>query len=122
MIAVFYRSNFGDWRPDPGTDGPDQSCGSGSSALKGGFFMRIVAFIVATPLLMFSGVYPAAAQDKASPSVQSGTSNETVGRDWKAKPTDDHQTAGNATGKSPDSANQDDTQKVDRDWQVKPNK
>jgi len=89
--------------------------------------MRIVLFT--TFLLASSALYPAAAQDQAKPSVsaqqqnsidQSKPDNQTVGRDWKAKPSDDQQTVGNAAGKSPDSANHDDTQKVDRDWRAKP--
>jgi hypothetical protein len=80
--------------------------------------MRIVLFT--TFLLASSALYPAVAQDQAKPSVQSQSDNQAVGRDWKAKPSDDQQTVGNAAGKSPDSANHDDTQKVDRDWRVKP--
>jgi hypothetical protein len=80
--------------------------------------MRIALF--ATFLLASSALYPAVAQDQAKPSVQSQTDNQTVGRDWKAKPSDDQQTVGNAGGMSPDSANKNDTQKVDRDWRVKP--
>jgi len=89
--------------------------------------MRIVLF--ATFLLASSALSPAFAQDQAKPSVsaqqqnsidQSKPDNQTVGRDWKAKPSDDQQTVGNAAGKSPDSANHDDTQKVDRDWRAKP--
>ena len=89
--------------------------------------MRIVLFT--TFLLASSALYPAVAQDQAKPSVsaqqqnsidQSKPDNQTVGRDWKAKPSDDQQTVGNAAGKSPDSANHDDTQKVDRDWRAKP--
>lgn len=89
--------------------------------------MRIVLFT--TFLLASSALSPAFAQDQAKPSVtaqqqnsidQSNPDNQTVGRDWKAKPSDDQQTVGNAAGKSPDSANHDDTQKVDRDWRAKP--
>jgi hypothetical protein len=81
--------------------------------------MRIILF---TTFLLASSaaLYPAVAQDKAKPSGQSRTDNQTIGRDWKAKPSDDQQTVGNAAGKSPDSANHDDTRKVDRDWRVKP--
>jgi len=82
------------------------------------FVMRI--FLFTTLLLASSPLYPAVAQDQAKPSVQSQTDNQTVGRDWKAKPSDDQETVGKAAGKSPDSANHDDTQKVDRDWRVKP--
>jgi hypothetical protein len=71
-------------------------------------------------LLASSALYPAVAQDQAMPSVQSQTDNQTIGRDWKAKPSDDQETVGNAAGKSPDSANHDDTRKVERDWRVKP--
>jgi len=89
--------------------------------------MRIVLFT--TFLLASSALSPAFAQDQAKPSVsaqqqnsidQSKPDNQTVGRDWKAKPSEDQQTVGNAAGKSPDSANHDDTQKVDRDWRAKP--
>ena len=82
--------------------------------------MRIVALTATTLLLASSAIiYPAVAQDKANPSAQPQTNNETVGRDWKAKPSED-QTVGNASGKSPDSANHNDTNKVERDWRVKP--
>ena len=90
--------------------------------------MRIVVFT--TFLLASSALSPAFAQDQAKPSVsaqqqnsidQSKPDNQAVGRDWKAKPSDNQQTVGNAAGKSPDSTKQDDTQKVDRDWRVKPN-
>jgi hypothetical protein len=80
--------------------------------------MRIVLFT--TFLLASSALYPAVAQDQAKPSVQPQTDNQTIGRDWKAKPSDDKETVGNAAGKSPDSVNHDDTQKVGRDWRVKP--
>ena len=89
--------------------------------------MLIVLFT--TFLLASSALSPAFAQDQAKPSVsaqqqnsidQSKPDNQPVGRDWKAKPSDDQQTVGNAAGKSPDSANHDDTQKVDRDWRAKP--
>ena len=81
--------------------------------------MRIVLFT--SFLLASSALCPAVAQDQANkPSGQSQTDNQTIGRDWKAKPSDDQETVGNAAGKSPDSANHDDTRKVDRDWRVKP--
>ena len=80
--------------------------------------MRVVALTLSTFLLAGSSVYPAVAQDRVQPSAPSQTDNQTVGRDWKAKPSDSHETAGNAAGKSPDSANQDDSKKVDRDWRV----
>lgn len=80
--------------------------------------MRIVFFT--TFLLASSALYPAVAQDQAKPSVQPQTDNQSIGPDWKAKPSDDKETVGKAPGKSPDSANHDDTQKVGRDWRVKP--
>ena len=82
------------------------------------FVMRIVLFT--SFLLGSSAFYPAVAQDQAKPAGQSQTDNQTIGRDWKATPSDDQETVGNAAGKSPDSANHDDTRKVDRDWRVKP--
>jgi hypothetical protein len=81
--------------------------------------MRMILFT--TFLLASSAIYPALAQDQAKPSVRSQSDTQAVGRDWKAKPSDDQQTVGNADGMSPANANKDDTQKVDRDWRVKPN-
>jgi hypothetical protein len=80
--------------------------------------MRIVVFT--TILLASSAIYPAVAQDRAKPSAQSPSDNQAIGRDWKAKPSNDQQTVGNASGMSPANANHDDTKKVGRDWRVKP--
>ena len=80
--------------------------------------MRIVLFT--SFLLASSALYPAIAQDQDKSSVKSQTDSQTIGRDWKAKPSDDQKTVGNASGKSPDSANHDDTKTIDRDWRVKP--
>jgi len=83
--------------------------------------MRSVALTIGTLLLASSAFAPAIAQDQPKPSVsaqqqQSKPDNQAIGKDWKANPS---ATVGNATGKSPDSANKDDSKKLDRDWRVK---
>jgi len=88
--------------------------------------MRRCRFLRIRPLRRFelsAGCVAFTAAGGWSKSVAVGSipdGQQTIGRDWKAKPSDDQETVGNAAGKSPDSANHDDTRKVDRDWRVKP--